>query len=75
MVMDPLLGNPNSKYNILALTHHLKKVSDIDIETRNIEMPIDGLDRENSRQWCFVSADAAIALQVSNTNYITYQIN
>ena len=66
-LLDPLLGNPNSKLNILALTHHLKDTGEIgkNVSKTSIPPQTDGEEREQSRQWIFVSADAAIALQVS----------
>ena len=55
-VLDPMLDNPNSKLNILALCHHVYKVA-------NIEKDKD--ENGNSRQWTFIAADAAIANQVT----------
>ena len=63
-VLDPLLGNPNSKYNILALLHHVRKTSNIGMDAEITDLPKDGMVRERSRQWMLVGCDALIALQV-----------
>ena len=47
-VMDPLLGNPNSRYNIHAMCHLIKKSAKV----------------KDDRLWTYLAADAAIALQV-----------
>ena len=65
-VLDPLLSNPNSKINILALLHHIKESANID---GTLALPSDVtfediLIREEKRQWTFVACDALIALQV-----------
>ena len=65
-VLDPLLNNPNSKINILALLHHIKQSADIN---GNQALPkdttfADTITREDNRQWTFVACDALIALQV-----------
>ena len=54
--MNPMLSNPNSKFNILALTKHLK-------DTAGIEKK-DSQNGFQERQWCYVAADAAISVQV-----------
>ena len=66
-LLDPLLANPNSKINIVALTHHLKNTGEIGKTVSKASIPpqTDGENRGLSRQWIFVSGDAAIALQVS----------
>ena len=64
IVLDPLLGNPNSRRNILALAHHIKECSKIGIVTKEQPAIKDGHKRESSRQWTILSGDAAIAIQV-----------
>ena len=60
-LFDPLLANPNSKHNILALCHHLKTCAEIDNESSSLDHQ-DG--KSVDRKWCYVAADAAIANQV-----------
>jgi uncharacterized C2H2 Zn-finger protein len=65
-VLDPLLANPGSKRNILALANHVYQLAGIHTSTNIIPdtCPVTGLKLESSRQWTYLSADAAIALQV-----------
>ena len=65
VLLDPVLGNPASRENILALAHHAKESAKIGEKTDDVPAKInDEHERENSRQWAFMSGDAAIALQV-----------
>ena len=65
VLLDPVLGNPASRESVLAVTHHVKEITNIGKETNNLPaMTHDENKRENSRQWAFLSGDAAIALQV-----------
>ena len=63
---DPMLGNPNSKINVLALLHQIKGSANIDgdISLPNDFEANDSYSRERNRQWVFVACDALIALQV-----------
>ena len=72
-VMDPMLGNPNSKFNIAALTTELHRTARIKQEIPSLPIINDNLERSNSRQWTGIAADAAIALQVvTNMKQIFY---
>ena len=53
-VLDPVLTNPNNKRDILAITRQLKEQAKISIS-----------EHDSKRSWCYVSADAAISVQVS----------
>lgn len=64
VLLDPLLGNPNSRRNILALSHQVKECAKIGIVSEEKPSVKDNVNRESSRQWTILSGDAAIALQV-----------
>ena len=64
ILLDPVLGNPASRENILAVAHHVKECANIGKNTCKLPAINDENKREESRQWTFMSGDAAIALQV-----------
>ena len=65
-VIEPLLSNPKSKINVLALLNHIKRSAYISgtVSLPNSLYTEDSLEREENRQWTFVASDALIALQV-----------
>ena len=56
-VLDPIFGNPNSRYVIASLLHKIKKDVSINIKNKKIADITDGKNRKSSRQWTIVSAD------------------
>jgi hypothetical protein len=63
-VLDPMMANPNSKFNIAALSTKLYRDARIKETEINVPLQEDGLKREKTRQFTYIAADAAIALQV-----------
>ena len=53
-ILDPIMCNPNNKYDDLSICHFLRERAGI----ANFH------DDSKKRRWCYVSADAAIAVQV-----------
>ena len=68
LVLDPLMANPNSKTNILVMANHVFELAEIRCDKNNEQVPRNcvetGVMLEPCRKSIYISADAAIALQV-----------